>query len=180
VHLQAAKVRKVPVIIVVDIVQSRIDLAKSLGATHGINSRGMTKDELITAIASVPPFRKSPSNPTPPLGPTCILDTTGIPSLLQAALASVNRMGRVIQLANQGPGSKVEIGLPEHMRDGVHLTGTIQGDAVGEKSLPMLIGWYRKGNLPLERLEKFYMVEEFEKAREGMHNGSVIKPVLIW
>lgn len=42
----------------------------------------------------------------------------------------------------------------------------------------MLIKWYREGKLPLEKLEKHYPVEEFEKAREEMQGGGVIKPVL--
>ena len=109
-----------------------------------------------------------------------MVDTTGIPSLLQAALAAVDRLGRVVQLANQGPGSFVSVGLPEHMRDGVHLSGTIQGDADPKTSIPMLINWYREGKLPLEKLEKFFKVEDFEKAREEMHSGVTIKPVLLW
>jgi Zn-dependent alcohol dehydrogenase len=44
----------------------------------------------------------------------------------------------------------------------------------------MLIKWYREGKLPLEKLEKFFKVEEFEQARKEMHDGSTIKPVLIW
>ena len=137
----------------------------------------MSKDELTVAIRALAPFNE---DETSPLGPTAIVDTTGIPSLIQAALAAVNILGRVVQLANQGPGSFASVGLPEHMRDGVSLTGTIQGDSNPEKSIPMLIKWYREGKLPLEKLEKFYKVEDFEKAREEMHSGVTIKPVLIW
>lgn len=136
----------------------------------------MSKDQLIDAIRSLDPF----TDPTGPLGPAGIVDTTGIPTLLQAALASVDRLGRVVQLANQGPGSSVSVGLPEHMSNGTHLTGTVQGDADPKKSIPMLIKWYREGRLPLEKLEQQFKVEDFEKAREEMHSGSVIKPVLIW
>ena len=100
--------------------------------------------------------------------------------MVQAALAAVNRMGRVVQLANRGPGSAVEVGLPEHMRDGVSLIGTIQGDAVPAQSIPMLIQWYREGKLPLEKLETHFAVEDFERAREEMHTGRTIKPILMW
>jgi len=72
------------------------------------------------------------------------------------------------------------VGLPEHMSNGTHLTGTIQGDADPKKSVPMLIKWWREGKLPLEKLEKRYPVEDFDRAREEMHGGGVIKPVLIW
>jgi Zn-dependent alcohol dehydrogenase len=136
----------------------------------------MSRDQLVKAIRSLEPFQ----NPAGQLGPSGIVDTTGIPTLLQAALASVDRLGRVVQLANQGPGSNVSVGLPEHMSNGTHLTGTIQGDADPKRSIPMLIKWYREGKLPLEKLEKHFKVDEFELAREEMHKGTVIKPVLLW
>ena len=85
-----------------------------------------------------------------------------------------------MQLANHGPGSFVSVGLPEHMRDGVRLAGTIQGDSDPRKSIPMLVRWYREGKLPLDKLEKMFRVEDFEKAREEMNSGVTIKPVLIW
>jgi Zn-dependent alcohol dehydrogenase len=175
--IMAAKALDVKTIIAIDILPNRLQLAQDLGATHTINSKGMSKDELTLAIRNLPPFNESKMSA---FGPSGIVDTTGIPSILQAALAAVDRLGRVVQLANQGPGSFLSVGLPEHMRDGVHLTGTIQGDANPEKSIPMLIKWYREGKLPLEKLEKFFKVEEFEQARKEMHDGSTIKPVLIW
>jgi Zn-dependent alcohol dehydrogenase len=175
--IMSAKALDVKTIIAIDILPNRLQLAQDLGATHTINSKGMSKDELTLAIRNLPPFNESKMSA---FGPSGIVDTTGIPSILQAALAAVDRLGRVVQLANQGPGSFLSVGLPEHMRDGVHLTGTIQGDANPEKSIPMLIKWYREGKLPLEKLEKFFKVEEFEQARKEMHDGSTIKPVLIW
>ena len=140
----------------------------------------MSKEDLISAIRNLPPFQPTREDKYPPTGPTAILDTTGLPFLIQAALSSVNRRGRVVQLANQGPGSTVSVGLPEHMRDGVSLTGTVQGDADPKQSIPMLIRWFREGKLPLEKLEKQFPVAEFEKARQEMGRGEVVKPVLVW
>lgn len=74
----------------------------------------------------------------------------------------------------------MSVRLPEHMSAGVHLTGTIQGDADPRKSIPMLIKWYREGKLPLEKLEKAYKLEDWELARREMHDGGVVKPVLIF
>lgn len=175
--IMSARAIGVKTIIAIDILPNRLKLAEELGATHTINSKGMSKDDLTLAIRGLAPFNESKHSP---FGPSGILDTTGIPSILQAALAAVDRLGRVVQLANQGPGSFLSVGLPEHMSDGVHLTGTIQGDADPTKSIPMLIKWYREGKLPLEKLEKFFAVEDFDQARKEMHDGSTIKPVLLW
>lgn len=137
----------------------------------------MSKEGLAVAIRSQPPFTGGHARPFRPTG---IVDTTGHPFMIQAALAAVNRMGTVVQLANHGPGTFVSVGLPEHMRDGVRLAGTIQGDADPRKSIPMLVRWYREGKLPLEKLEKMFTVEDFKRATEEMKSGETIKPVLVW
>ena len=164
-------------IIAVDILPNRLSLATEVGATFTMNSKDMTKEELALAIHSLPPFTEGK---TAPFGPSGIVDTTGHPFMIQAALAAVNRMGTVVQLANHGPGSFVSVGLPEHMRDGVRLIGTIQGDADPRKSIPMLIRWYREGKLPLEKLEKMFKVDDWEAAKEEMQRGVTVKPVLTW
>lgn len=120
--IMAAKALGVKTIIAVDILPNRLELAKEVGADYTINSREIPADGLVHALRSLPPFALQ-SGPSAPLGPSAIVDTTGIPSLLQSALAAVDRFGRVVQLANQGPGSFVSVGLPEHMSAGVHLTG---------------------------------------------------------
>ncbi|KXL51195.1 hypothetical protein M433DRAFT_155943 [Acidomyces richmondensis BFW] len=102
--LIAAKAIGVQDVIAVDILPSRLELAMSLGSTYAINSSRMKKGDLIAAIRSLPPFTDSI---TSPFGPAGIVDTTGRPEMLEAALASVNRLGRVVQLANQGPGSSL-------------------------------------------------------------------------
>ncbi|KAK5071076.1 hypothetical protein LTR64_007579 [Lithohypha guttulata] len=178
--VMAASALGVKTIIAVDILPNRLQLAQELGASHTISSKGLLKEQLTSAIRGLEPFDPERAGEEAPFGPTGIVDTTGVPSLLQAALASVDRLGRVVQLANQGPGTSVTVGLPEHMRDGVQLVGTIQGDAVASKSIPMLIKWYREGKLPLEKLEKFFKAEDFEQARHEMHAGGTIKPVLTW
>ena len=120
--VMAAKALDVKTIIAVDVLPNRLQLAAELGATHTINSRDHAPDGLARAIRALPPFAMS-AGPEAPLGPSAIVDTTGIPALLQAALAAVDRFGKVVQLANQGPGSFVSVGLPEHMSAGVSLTG---------------------------------------------------------
>ena len=123
--IMAAKALGVKTIVAVDILPNRLELAKELGANYLINSKELpNKDGLAHAIRSLPPFAIK-SGPSAPLGPSAIVDTTGIPSVLQSALTAVDRLGRVVQLANQGPGSFVSVGLPEHMSAGVHLTGLV-------------------------------------------------------
>lgn len=54
------------------------------------------------------------------------------------------------------------------------------GDSNSKEMIPTMINWWRKGKLPLERLVQYFKAEDFEKGLHGMHDGSVIKPVLLW
>lgn len=118
--------------------------------------------------------------PPRPLGPSVIVDTTGLPAIMQEALKAIGCLGRVVQITNPGPGSVISIPLPEHMRDGASFTGTIQGDADPDKSLPMLIKWYREGRFPLDQIEREYPVEKWQDALHALHEGSTVKAVLRW
>ena len=98
VTIQAAKAIGVDNIIAVDIVPQRLELAQELGAKYTINSKGMSKEDLALAIRSLPIFNGDAS----PFGPYGIVDTTGHPFMIQGALSAVNRLGKVVQLANHG------------------------------------------------------------------------------
>lgn len=64
--LQAAAISNCTQIIGIDLVASRIELAKSIGATHGLNTTGLKPEDLETALKEV----------TNGLGPTVVIDST--------------------------------------------------------------------------------------------------------
>ena len=157
-----------------------MDRALEFGVTDIINSSSLRKsDELATAIRSLPFFDQT-AEPPRPRGPTVIVDTTGSPAVMREALKALSPLGKLIQITNPGPGSEIAIPLPEHMRDGASFIGTIQGDANPNESIPMLIQWYRDGQLLLDKMEKEYRVEDWKDAIAALHHGTVIKAVLRW
>lgn len=46
--------------------------------------------------------------------------------------------------------------------------------------IPYLIEQHACGNFPLEKIVKFYKIEDFAVALDDMSSGKTIKPVLIW
>lgn len=66
------------------------------------------------------------------------------------------------------------------MAAGASLIGTIQGDADPYESIPRLIGWYRRGALPLEKLATMFPAEEWREALRALESGAVVKAVLVW
>lgn len=169
----AAKERGVKHIIAVDLLESRMKLAKEMGATAGLSStkEGLAGQELSEAIKELTPER---------LGCTHILDTTPSVAILSQCLEALRKNGTVLQVGVKPVGAKLEVDCLSHMVSGRKFVGVIEGDRDPVDALPELVEWGKKGILPVEKMLTEFPVQEFEEARARMDEGSVIKSVLIW
>lgn len=171
--IAAAKYNGVKNIIAVDLVPSRIELAKSLGATHGLHSSpDKIKDTgLAKALKEITPEG---------LGCSHILDTTPSVAILQECFDALQKNGTVFQVGVKPVGAKMEIDLLTHMVNGRRLVGVIEGDRDPAEALPELVQWVKDGILPMDKLLKEFPVAEFDQGKKVMEDGSVIKSVLVW
>ena len=154
-------------VIGVDLIASRLDLAKSLGATHTINSSTAGLD-LAAEITKL----------TDGAGATIVIDTTGVPKVLEAGLAATGTRGMMILLGIPPPDYVMPVPTGPHLVQGKILTGSVEGDVMPEEFVPKMIEWYREGSFPIDRLVKYYKVEEFETALHDVHKGETIKATL--
>lgn len=174
--IAAAKKRGVRNIVAVDLVPSRIELAKRMGATHSLLSTPAALKEaghpdLQTALKAVTPGG---------LGCTHILDTSPSVGVLAACLEALQNNGTLLQVGVKPVGAKLELDLLMHMVHGRRLVGVIEGDRDPAEALPELVQWCKDGTLPVDLMLKNYPVKEFEAARAAMEKGEVIKGVLVW
>jgi Zn-dependent alcohol dehydrogenase len=169
----AAKEREVKNIIAVDLLQSRIELAKEMGATSGLLSTadGLGGQDLSTALKEL-----TPAN----LGCTHILDTTPSIAILSQCLEALRKNGMVLQVGVKPVGAKLEVDCLSHMVNGRKLVGVIEGDRDPVEALPELVNWGKKAILPVQKMLTEFSVQEFEEARSKMEEGSIIKGVLVW
>ena len=58
------------------------------------------------------------------------------------------------------------------------LRGIIQGDAIPQILIPQIVELYLQGRFPIDRLIKYYPLEEINKAAADSEQGAVIKAVL--
>ncbi|CZR48063.1 uncharacterized protein FPRO_12673 [Fusarium proliferatum ET1] len=166
--IMGAKLRGCKNIIGIDRVPARIEMAKRLGATHGIDTSSVANlgDEV----------RKI----TGGSGSTITVDATGVMPLIQQGLDFTANQGKMILLGVAPMTAGLEISAVPFMVTGKQLMGSMEGGVLPEDYIPRMIRWFQKGQFPIERLIKFYPVGDFEKAIHDMENGSTIKPVLIW
>ncbi|KAM0542867.1 hypothetical protein ACHAPJ_012590 [Fusarium lateritium] len=166
----AAKNRKCRVIIGVDRVESRLELAKSLGATHVVNTTGLKMDEIVTQIKEA----------TDGLGATISIDTSAHPPLVQAQVDATRYMGKIIQVGTGMPDAHLSIHMQSFMVSGKHYFGAVQGHSKSEEYIPQMVQWWKEGIFPVDKLVKVFEYSEFKQAVASMRRGDVVKPVIAW
>ncbi|KAF7554270.1 hypothetical protein G7Z17_g3029 [Cylindrodendrum hubeiense] len=160
VSIMTAKLRNCKTIIGVDRTPERIELAKTLGATHVIN----TSDKDID-------IEKEIRSITDGNGSSVTVDTTGNMDLIRAGMDFTASRGQMIIVGVPPPDALLNVHLITFMQTGKMLRGSIEGDVTPSE----MIKWYREGKLPIDKL-----ADDFETALADMASGKVVKPVLIW
>lgn len=162
--LMAAKISNCSTIIAVDIHDSRLELARELGATHTINSMKEDPVEKVNEITNG--------------GANYGFETTGVNTVIVQAVKSLRIKG---VLASVAVGKK-DVTL-DYTSDvvfkAVTIKGVIEGDAVPQTFIPKLVKFYQDGLFPFDKLVKFYNYKDVEQAFEDSKNGSTIKPILV-
>jgi Zn-dependent alcohol dehydrogenase len=169
--IMAANISGCKIIVGVDRVSSRMETAKSLGATHVVDSSRLPDGKtVIEAVQSI----------CEGVGPSITIDTTGVPVLVKAAIEMTRKGGKIIQVGSTPPDFQVELPAFLFMNSGKAYMGAIEGNSISSDFIPKMIGWYRDGRFPFDKLVKLMAVEEFEKGIHEMHTGETVKPVLTW
>ncbi|KAL4809152.1 hypothetical protein BDV18DRAFT_134042 [Aspergillus unguis] len=166
--IMAASMIGCKTIIAIDYTASRLDLAKSLGATHTIDTSSET--DLVAEVLKITNGR----------GVHISLDTTGVQKLARASWDFVRFRGKVLQVGLAKPDDKWDVSMADHMNSGKQIIGCVQGDAVPQVYIREMIAWYKQGKLPVEKIVRMYPAEQYEKAFADMQSGETIKPVLVW
>ncbi|MGY4099423.1 NAD(P)-dependent alcohol dehydrogenase [Nocardia sp. R16R-3T] len=162
--LMMAKVMGCDPIIAVDINDQRLALAEELGATHTINGKDADLADRIREITEANQ------------GVDCAIDTTGLSTICKVGVETLRRGGRLGLIASHrqdGVGLDVAA-IPL----GAYVYGAVMGDAIPGEMVPLLVDLHRKGQFPVDRLIKFYDLEDINQAFADSADGSTIKPVI--
>lgn len=164
--IMAAAVTPAGAIIAVDRVQSRLDLALELGATHAINS---STQDLSAEIAAI----------TAGAGLDHAVDTTANVGVTRTITDNLGTFGTCAVVGAPPPGTELSIDISAFLV-GRKIVGVTEGDSEPLTLIPALADLYRQGRLPLEKLVTTYRFDEINKAAEDAKAGTTIKPVLLF
>lgn len=162
--LMAAKAVGCGRIIAIDIHDSRLELAKELGATHTINSKGANVPEEVKKIVAG--------------GLNYAVEAAGVPGILRQAVDSLGIRGVVCQIGAPPLGTDEKIDVNDLLLANKTITGLVEGDSIPRIFIPQLISLYKEGKFPFDKLVKFYNFEEINKAVEDSKNGTTIKAII--
>ncbi|MCP3392383.1 NAD(P)-dependent alcohol dehydrogenase [Bradyrhizobium sp. CCGB12] len=162
--LMAAGVVGATTIIAVDINPVRLEIARTLGATHVIDPRQTNPVEAIMQITGS--------------GLNFALDTTGLPAVIRNAVESLGPRGTCGILGASGPDEEIVLNETHFMSGGRRLIGIVEGDSDPAVFIPELIDLYRSGRFPFDKLVKFYTLDEINTAIFDSETGAVIKPIV--
>jgi aryl-alcohol dehydrogenase len=158
--VMAAAVCGCSAIVAVDVLESRLEMAKTLGATHGVLVGRDTKtSEEIRKIV--------------PGGANYAFDTTGRVDSNQQAIDSLAVKGHLGFCATPAQGPN----MSTVMVRGLSIRGIVQGDSVPDAFIPQLIDMYMQGRFPFDKLVIKYPFAKINQAIEDQASGKVVKPV---
>lgn len=162
----AASLRTPALLIAIDLVDERLELARALGATHTING---TTEDVGARLAEI----------TGGAGVRLSFDTTANPGVARGALDAAAVGGTVLVCGAPPPGTEIPVDI-QGILTGKILRGVTMGDTEPKELIPRLIRLHAEGKLPLEKLERTYALSDIQQAADDMHHGVTVKPVIVF
>ncbi|KAK7529569.1 chaperonin 10-like protein [Phyllosticta citribraziliensis] len=169
--IMGAKLQGCTTIIGVDRLDSRLRVARELGATHTIDTSNMDNlDELVKQVQAL----------TDGYGAAVTIEATGAMAIIRKGLAMTRFAGKYVQVGVAPFGEELSFEVFPHMTSGRHIIGTVEGDATPSEFVPKMVAWFKGGRFPVDKLVRLYRAEEWHEAVRDMELGKTVKAVITW
>ncbi len=154
-------------IIVVDIDDEKLDLARELGATQVINARGT---DVVAAVLAL----------TGGAGVPWAIEAIGRQATLEQALACVAAGGTLVSVGLGAADSGFTVPLNQLVQRQKHIVGSLYGSSNPTVDLPRIFSLYLAGVLPIDRLiGERRPLAEIGTAYEKLTAGAVGRGILV-
>lgn len=163
--VMAARIAGAAIVVALDLNKERIELARELGATHGFLADSADYPAHAAAAGCAAGF-------------DYIIDTTGLPDVVNAAIPALAPLGELALVGAYPPGGNIVADATHMMSAGRILRGVVEGSADPQRFIPQLISYYREGRFPFDRLIKVFDFEDIAEAFAAGESGKVVKPVV--
>jgi S-(hydroxymethyl)mycothiol dehydrogenase len=166
--IEGSRLAGATTIIAVDIDDRKLDLARTFGATHTVNSTVQDPVERIREL-------------TGGFGVDVAIEAVGLPVTYQQAFFSRDLAGTVVLVGVPNPTATVELPLIEVFGRGGSLKSSWYGDCLPSRDFPMLIELYLQGRLNLDAfVSETIDLDSVEEAFHKMERGEVLRSVVVF
>lgn len=166
--VQGARVSGARSITAVDLSDSKIEAAKSFGATHGINSG---KEKIAERVMAITEGR----------GADYVFVTVGAKQAFDSSYGLLAKSGTVVLVGMPANGVMSEIDPGTMAAYSQNILGSKMGSARIQVDIPNLISLYQQGRLKLDELvTKTYPLEEINEAIASVKRGDALRNVIIF
>ena len=154
-------------IIAVDVMDSKLEFARQMGASHTVNSRETDVTQALRALARG--------------GPEYVFDSVGSGATIPQALQAVRPGGTVVVMGLHAAKTEVPISPGTLVMQNKRLLGSFVGSIRPHLDLPMLVELYRADKLDLDALiTKRYPLEDLPQAFQDMEAGKIARGVVVF
>lgn len=164
--VQAANLHSAYPIIAVDVYDEQLELAKTLGATHAINSNTNDAKAMIKEILDGQDV-------------DAFIDNTGQPAIIEMGYELTKPQGRVVLVGVPRKGKTINIySLPLHF--GKTISGSHGGEAIPHEDIPRYMKLFDAGRIQLKPIiTDHFPFSEINTAIQKMRNGEIAGRCLI-
>ncbi len=168
--IAGAKLAGATTIVAIDMDDRKLEWAKDFGATHTVNSRGLTEAQVVEAMQDA----------TNSFGPDVVVDAVGRPETWRQAFYGRDLAGTVVLVGVPTPDMRLDdLPLIDFFSRGGSLKSSWYGDCLPSRDFPLLIDLYLQGRLPLDKfVTERIALDGVEQAFERMHHGDVLRSVV--
>jgi Zn-dependent alcohol dehydrogenase len=165
--IQGCKLAGCHPVIAIDVMDSKLEFARQMGATETINARDVDVVKTLRALTR--------------LGPDYIFDMVGSAVTIPQALLAAGPAGTVVVAGVGAAKLDVPISAGALIFQDKRLLGSFAGSMRPHIDLPRLVALYRAGRLQLDALiTKRYALTEFAQAFADMEAGTTARGVIVF
>ena len=166
--VQGARIAGADPIVAVDLLDSKLEAAKRLGATHAINAKPGDAPGRIREL-------------TGSQGADYAFEAIGNPDVVSQAYDSVRRGGKVVVIGVANMMAQISVPHLTLVLQEKAVLGSCYGSARPHLDMPRLLRLYKAGRLRLdEMVTRTYKLAEVNQAFDNLRNGVNLRGVVVF
>lgn len=155
-------------IIAIDLVNSKLEAAKTFGATHTINPAAENPPDIVRSL-------------TQGRGADYVFVTVGSVKAMEDGLALLRRAGTLVIVGMPASGAKLQLEAVDFADAGQRLLGSKMGSTRLHVDVPKLVALYQQGRLKLDELiTARYSLADINQAIAAVKRGEALRNVIVF